>query len=231
MMDITFNIGSECNPRIVVYDSTGDTNVYVKSGVAGFAQICNDCGLSTFLVASKVTDAGISYSLVTDYALYGPSDLKILPTKDEFQQTELICNIHTVLGFDPRLEMEYFEWPCDSITWFVEDSDLELTYPVWNKTGVFMRLTAASEKGQKQIKWLLGNKQSELEKTLGDFRVEYDSESSFPREINTRVWDKPLTEFVFATDDEKYKLAEKVVEMNKSDHWFFQGLLEDCAIA
>lgn len=231
MMDIAFGLGLECNPRIVVYDSCGEADYFIEYRVAGFTQICNDCGISTLLVASHALPTGITYSLLTDYSLYGPSDLEEFPTKEEFQKTELICNLHNVLGFDPPLEMEYFNWPCDSIIWFVEDADLELTYPVWNKNGVFMRLTATSDRGRKQLKWLLENKQSEVKKAVGDFSVEYGESSEFPQELLAKFWDKPFTEYVFSTDAERYELAKMVVDMNKSDRLFFYELLKDCVIA
>ena len=105
MMDIAFGLGLECNPRIVVYDSCGEPDYYIEYRVAGFAQICNDCGIETLLVASQALPPGISYSLLTDYSLYGPSDLEEFPTREEFQKTELMCNLHNVLGFDHPLEM------------------------------------------------------------------------------------------------------------------------------
>jgi hypothetical protein len=231
MMDIAFGIGVECNPRIVVYDSGGDPDFYIEYRVAGFTQISNDCGLNTLLVASNALPTGITYSLLTDYALYGSSDLEEFPTREEFQKTELICNLHTVLGFDPPLEMEYFNWPCESIIWFIEDSDLELTYPVWNKNGLFMRLTATSQRGRKQLKWLLENKQDEIKKAVGDFSVECDESSGLPQELLARIWDKPFSEYVFSRDMERYELAKRVVEMNKADRFFFYELLQGSGIA
>ena len=230
MMDIAFGLGLECNPRIVVYDSCGDPDFYIEYRVAGFTQICNDCGLSTLLVAGHALPTGITYSLLTDYSLYGPSDLEKFPTREEFQKTEFMCNLHNVVGFDPSLEMEYFTWPCESIVWFIEDFDLELMYPVWNKNGVFMRLTATSERGRNQLKWLLENKQGELKKTLSDFSVEYEESSGLPQELSARIWDKPFSQYVFSKDMERYELAERVMEMNKADQLFFFDLLKDCNI-
>ena len=103
-------------------------------------------------------------------------------------------------------------------------------YPVWNKNGVFMRLTATSERGRNQLKWLLENKQGELKKTLSYFSVERDETSGLPQELSARIWDKPFSQYVFSKDMERYELAERVMEMNKADQLFFFDLLKDCNI-
>jgi len=230
MMDVTFDIGDGCNPKIVVYDSAVAPGFGIEWRVAGFARINSDCGFTTFILAGEASSTGIKFTPQKDERFYGPPNLKVLPSKKEFQQTEFAFYVDYFVPHSFNLEKEYLRWPCDGLIWELDGFDMELTYPVWKENGVFILLESISPQGRNQLKWLLDNKAVEMEKTVGPLKVENDPESDLPNKIFLRVWDRPFTEFLFAEEHKKCELAARILDMNKADKWFFENILKGCPV-
>lgn len=227
MMDVTFYIGRGCNPRIIVCDR-GDPELFgLDPMVDGFVQISNECGLATFVLGAQSKMEGMELTLLEEGDMSVPLKIDRFPNRAGFHHTEFM--FYYCLASDGELPLyrEFCDWPCNSWVLGVEGTDLEATYPVWDQSGVFMLITAKSEKGQKELKWLLENKMNFLRKTFELFRVDYDNESGLPMELDAKVWDRPFTDFIFADEPQKRELARKVADFNTCQDREISDLLKE----
>jgi hypothetical protein len=230
MMDITFSIGSECNPKIIVCDPGYQEPFLLDMKVSGFVQINSHCGFPTFILTAGVSEEGIKYTLVEGPHVYEDLYITRLPSKLEFQQTDFMCHVSDALQYDPPLYADYSRWPCDRWIWPLEGYDLEFVFPIWKETGVFMELRGNSRKGQEQLMWLLEHKQAEVKKGLRKYVINYDAESGFPRRIRAKLWDAPFSDFVFCDAEHKFDLVGMILELNGGSEEFYLDLLKDCNI-
>jgi hypothetical protein len=229
MMDVTFGGGYGCSPRIIVCDSRKEDAFFLDGMVYGFVEISNDCGLTTCVLGARAKLEGIEYRAF-EGGKNGPLMLDKFPSREGFEQTELMVYYSLANEGEPPIYGEMCPWPCYSWVVDVENSDLEASYPVWRQSGLFMLFTTKSEKGMKQLKWLLEEKGDFLREKFEQFRVEYDSESGLPMELVARVWDRPFSEFVYADERRKHVLAKKVADLNTGQDWDITELMNECTI-
>jgi hypothetical protein len=199
--------------------------------VDGFFRISNECGLATFVVGVDPKLDGMEFTLIEEGEMSMPLRLDRFPTRDGFHQTEFMFYYSLAADGEPPFYGELYHWPCSSWVLDVEGTNLQVTYPVWDQSGVFMLLTAKSEHGQKELRWLLENKMDFLKETFGQFRVDYDDESGLPGGLEARVWDRPFTDFVFADEEQKRELARKVAAFYNCQDTEISELLKECPIA
>ena len=229
MMDVTFGVGHGCNPRIIVCDPGKQDEFLLDCMVYGFVEISNDCGLITCVLGAQAKLEGIEYSVLEE-GKSRPLILDKFPSREGFEQSEFMFYYTLATEEEAPFYGEMCPWPCYSWVLEVEGSDLEVSYPEWKQSGVFMIFTTKSERGQKELKWLLEKKMDTLKGTFDHFRVEHDNESGLPRELIAKLWDKPFSDFVFADEQQKIELARKVAEFNTGQDWDLSDLLDECDV-
>jgi hypothetical protein len=219
MMDVTFKIGDGCNPKIVVYGSSSDSDECLDLWIAGFAHMNNACGLTTHLVAMKPLLRGVSFVPQRELAFDEETGVQNTPSKEEVERTELILHL------DPDFYPEV--WPCSYLADRLDD--IEVHFPIWEHSGLFMEFRSLSGKGQKQLRWVLENKKDWIREKIS-FVVDQDHGSVDKSKIRVKVWDKPFTEFLYASEEEKWKCGATVLDSMEKRISLFEELLKDCSI-
>ena len=215
LMDITFNLGSDCGKKIILYkgeevDFGGDPPNSIGSAEA-FAYINNQCGVDTYLInVNEELGKNDQQTLVYDIKLK-PSDdknttYKKHPIKQDFQKSELWfyqCNC-LCERFPYPLEIDadgYLNGP-----WAYHYEGLVI-FPEWDDKGLYMCVNAKTETGKETLKWLVENKEKEIRENYKDREVQVHRKSDVLCGLSVRVHREPFINFVYASGDKKCEYA------------------------
>ena len=223
--DITYNSGADCDKRIILHTINHPDLIkgytYDAEMAAGFAHINNDCNVKTYIVKASVDrnepDSSVIYDVEVKPDGEKRTDYTKLPTKQEFEQAEFGIYYNYTIDWD----IDYIDRPEDWINnyWYMELKEINFKYPVWNKDGLFMLGESKSELGVVTIKWLLDAKMELLKKVFDNSEINLQKKSPTSHVMSIKLWDRPLSDFVKATTEEKESLA---VMIRRPDPFIFE---------
>ena len=215
LMDVTFNLGSDCSKKIILYqgeevDFGGDPPNSIGTAEA-FAYINNQCGVDTYLVnVNEELGKNDQKTLVYDIKLKPYNDknttYKKHPIKQDFQKSELWfyqCNcLRERIPYPLEIDADgYLSGP-----WSYQYEGLSI-FPEWDDKGLKMCVTANTETGKETLKWLVENKEEEIREDYKDRKVQVHRKSGVLCGLSIRVHREPFINFVYASDDKKCEYA------------------------
>lgn len=211
-MDITFNIGEDCDKRIILFDGPREPKRIVDPSadrylVGGFVKINNDCGLDTQLVHTWVSidddEVEIKYDVIDTKLSYPNTGIKKLPSRREFQEAEFwAAYLDPLYGSDPPLSIEPGEgWFSHGIGVLLRDVVTECS---WTDEGLFFY--AIADKGSDTLKIIWERKREELEGLYKGCRIELEE----PRKLSVRERKEPFKNIIHSTSSEKEYYAEEL---------------------
>jgi hypothetical protein len=88
MIDVTYNIGEGCSPKIVIYEQVSDRLECKYTRLREVAQLNTQCGFPTYLVAMKPSAEGVTFILELKPVFDEDMGFRELPSKAEFLNIE-----------------------------------------------------------------------------------------------------------------------------------------------
>jgi hypothetical protein len=233
MMDVTFNIGSDCGKRLVLFNAPRkeeyDSDLNADRDLAkSFSQVTNDCGLDTWLIRTSVPVNDFRTEPRYDI-LQGPSQKRFtkhrkLPSKSKFEKAEFwVIYYDCFLGhfagdgptakFNPACWMDY----CS-----IRDGRL-FFMPTWTNEGFFMHTISDAE----TVQWIRDHKRDAIRDHYRNCRIKLHKKKGVPHKLSVRIWETPFREFTGATPKEKYEYADAVHGYEWEFYQFIEGLVGD----
>lgn len=226
LMDCTFDLGRDCEKRIILYALN---HAKLKQGyrydaemATGFANINNDCNVATYIVrASGNPNERDNKSLIYDVEVKPGGKKRMnyteLPTKEEFEQAEFGIYYNYTIDWDYDYINRKEDW--FNNYWHMELNKIDFKYPVWNQEGLFMHCESTSELGVVTIKWLLDSKMELFKRFFNNSDIRLQIISPTSHVISIKLWDRPFSDFIRATTEEKENLA---IMIRKQDSLLFE---------
>ena len=217
MLELAFEVGEQCDKRIVVYDGIKDgidEHNLSKGGVIAMvlSELFNRCGLETYLVYIRdfkkdETERKTEYDLVVD-----PNDFKreppfSLPSKTRLQELEFwMMYYDTFYGSGGRLFAAPEDW-IDYRSW--RKGCLDYT-PTWESDGLYMHAIETSEAGVDVLKELNEKKLERIRERYKDCKIKLQRRNGRPHKLSVRVWPVPFKAFMLSSPREKAIYTDQV---------------------
>ena len=230
LMDITFNIGNDCDYLLAVYGdsvTSGDMNKYddVDNPFCGEALLAG-CFVDVLLSYGKKANLlrgerrlDQQDHVMYDYTCYPKERYssktlkKKLPSKRQFQEREFWM-VHWNVIYGPDLPA-ILETDC----WFnggpdgYHEEGLDFN-PYWSDKGLFYTPIPYSVRGIEALEWLWKNKRKELHKELQkvfkDCQIRMHKKDGRPSKLSVRILDKPFREVFYMDFNERADFGEYI---------------------
>jgi len=233
MMGLTFNRGRNCKQRIVLYspDNKNQKNGYVfdVEMATGFAHICNDCKLETYILKASVDSNKSGDKLIynIEVKLDGEKGTEhtTLPTRDEFDQAEFQFYYNNTIEGDIDFVYHPEEWI--DTEWRREIMEgIGIRHPIWNQDGLFAVCEPETIDGSILMSWFIKERIKLLATFFNnDLKMKLVKEP-YIYEISIKLWDKPLSVFTEASTEEKIRLAKMIREQEENVFDFWDDILD-----
>ncbi len=233
MMDLTFGIRHKCDSRIVIYDqaATMQDKVSNRNTAVKFANIDNDCGVITYILAADVNGNNQSGEIDLQYHIdAGPdsrniTEYRTLPNRKEFEQAEFWLYFDEFPVFIQENMYDLYWWFGDPVKYFI--NFVIDVIPIWNEKGFYVQLTADNLLGDQTLLKLLRCKRSEVEEQFSDKNIEIHRIPGIPIKITVKWDNRSFMEFRSMGTDEKSNCAERYREVVLD----FRDIFEDLIMA
>ena len=100
-------------------------------------------------------------------------------------------------------------------------------FPIWNEDGFFVRATADNFPGHQKLVDLLETKHNEIENHFKMYNINISRIPDSPIEITVKYDDRPFSEFVLMSIEEKNRCAKNFRTILGEFRGFFEELLEE----
>jgi hypothetical protein len=234
MMDVVYNMGSDCDTKVVIVDGANNPNDYANfmNIGFGFSTILSDSNVKIYILVAQAS--GENGKPLEYEVIYEPSTLSSwpypdIPPKCKFEQAEFwtlyFCDI---LGYefpssqDPEYWLDYQY--CD------HDGGFSFC-PEWTDKGLFVHATAQCDRTIEEIGSLRKNRFGEIREHYKGSTVSIQKKKGVPYRISLKVSDTPFRDVILSTPDEKSDYADTVHdslrEFRKYIMWLIDGTEED----
>jgi hypothetical protein len=213
--DLTYNIGADCNKRIILYTlkNTGKhKNKYrhEKEMVRKFARNNNVCRVETLIInVSLSSDNTCKYKIEECIDINDWTTFKRLPSKLEFDKAVFkVFYIQTdwFEGYEHVEHMDDFEGWFSGTYWCLDLPGISCRYPVWEEDGLFAQAVSISTQGKQQLQSIKKNKNLKEMFINRETFFEKDLQGDFT--LSIKLWDRPLSYFTKSSSEDKKRIAE-----------------------
>jgi hypothetical protein len=219
MMDLTFGIGHKCDSRIVVYDqaATMYDKVSNRNTTVKFANIINDCGVITYILAAEVNgnnqpgDIDLKYHIDAGPDSRNITEYRTLPNRKEFELAEFWLYSHE---YPLNLQKDIYAlnlWFCIPVGCLI--NDVINVIPIWNETGFFLQLTADNLLGHQTLLKLLRFKRGEIEAQFSEANFEIQRFPGISIKITVKFDNRSFSKFLSMEIREKKNCARRYREI------------------
>lgn len=243
LMDCTFNLGADCDKRIIIYydgPNSKDVDDHHCDRFLGisFAKHNNYYKIDTYVVKGSIlTDETAAESIKYHIEISPDSynvfneDHEIPPLKDDMEKV-LLWLYYDELYWGLTDTISSFEdW-----IWKFETKSLGVMdyYIDWNEDGAFIKLTVPFYK-MGEFKWLLTYHYQEIHRLLRDSEVTVNKISKVTLnkklldyyEIIITIIDQPFSNFIDATPEIKSCYVERILDKEEDLSDFYNDAIEE----
>lgn len=236
LMDCTFDLGRDCEKRIILYDDApGTGHIYDHDfdewlGTS-FVEFNNCYGVDTYLIkVSTSTDEDTGNVIKYEVEQRPDTNRKTIsedpPSKQDMEKVLFWIYEDYFSGWESHIVFEPEHWVWDHRIAEWESIQYEMD---WNEHGAFIRITPDSP--IKEIIWILENHSQEIHQILKDCEVKVNRVTEGNHEIVITLINKPFSDFIYATPEVKHgyieRLGLKERELLASYHEMISEMNED----
>lgn len=234
MMDVVYNMGSDCDTKIVIVDGAKNPNDYgnIMNIGFGFSKILSNSKVKIYILLAKASGENgekLHYEIIDEPSTLSSLPYPDIPPKWKFEEAEFwtlyFCDI---LGYElpssqyPEYWLDYQY--CD------HDGGFEFC-PEWTDKGLFIYATAQCTQTIEEIKSLWKNRFREIRDHYKGSMVSIDKKKGVPHRISLKISDTPFRDVMLSSPDEKVTYADKVHdslrEFRKYIIWLIDGTEEE----
>jgi len=217
LLDVTFNVGKNCENRIIIFDGVKEGNNPSSNGgvIDDFIEYINDFDQNIYqLRVNTHFFIGLStLELLSGPPSEGPAFIPSeLPGLRQFQDSEFWQFYHYPnSGYHPSVDYEFTDPEeylfCYGHTMIVNYVD---TYLYWDEEGVIYQATGFSS--EQEIRKMLADKRPEIRKWFSDKEVVIKTPEKKYADLQIIFDVRPMNSFYHLSQKEKIKLADLVSE-------------------
>lgn len=228
--DLTYNIGADCNKRIILYtlENTGNhKNKYrhEKEMVRKFARNNNVCRVETLIVnVSLSSDNTCKYKIEECIDINDWTTFRKLPSKLEFDKAVFKVFYNQTDWYEGYEHVEYmddFEGWFSGTYWCLDAHGISFMHPVWNEDGLFAQAKSVSDEGIATLETIKKNHIDNLKKMFVNREVSFEKDLQGGITMSIKLWDKSFSFFTRASLEDKEKIAEflRILDHQISECW------------
>jgi len=223
-MDATFGIGADCDRRIIISDNIRiEDDIYYDEECSiadGYARICNDCAMDTYLVACNIKETAVhdnTYNLIVKPEDKHTTEFTKLPPKAAFDQAEFYIKYCQTL---PEYSGDIIFRPDDWFGnyWHLDMCDVVFVFPIWNENGLFFEARTEKATGVLSLKWLENCKMDFVSEIFKGYESTRERISGASEIMRIKIWDEPFSDFTNTSLENKANYVEYIREL---DYEFF----------
>lgn len=202
MMDVTLNMGADCDYKVVAFDATDIDEIdcsrgYCADTIIGFTQLNNEHGLKTYLL--RVDEAngdyknGLKFNLIKKPELLYTYDTEEYPSLEDLKRSEYWVLHH---GFDNENYESFLSNPQHWFSFrFYEESENIGFLITWDEYGVFIEIVARSLKAMNIVNSKLMTANEKFEENYIAKELICDGQSKYPLQWILMIFPEPYQFF------------------------------------
>ena len=229
MMDVTFDIGADCDKKIVIYNGAGYPGYDINSSTmaVGFAKNINYYKENTYIVGARAVESKNGKKEIIYDVKEKPGEIikdrdDEVPTKEEFHHLEYAIYHDETLGWeDPPLLLKPGQWFGNRSS---EPGPVNFDFSsFWEDDGFYVGIITGLISDIEMMTKIKDKGIDVIKNKYKGCKIVFLEESGVLYGITVRVWDWPISDFANLEHEEK----NKIIHRGNDEHGKFSTLIQE----